>query len=102
MSLSHNDGGDPVFEAEAIPLWLPLSLPPSLPHQLRTMGLLPSLLEKETRLRIAQADDVLAEIRQQHRTVTGLVIFKKLNISGTGQRQNTCMRTLFKSFNNKT
>jgi len=36
-------------------------------------------------LRKAQADDALAELRRHRRTMTGLVIFKKLNVSGTGQ-----------------
>jgi hypothetical protein len=87
---------------ENIPLWLPSSLPASMPSQLRATGILPGLVEKETKLRLAQADDALAEIRRQRRIVTGLVIFKKLNISGLGQKKNTRMRTLFKRFSNKT
>jgi hypothetical protein len=83
-------------------LYLPSSLPSSLPLQLRVTGLSPGLAEKEIRLRIAQADDALAEIRRQRRIVTGLVLFKKLHVSGTGQKKNTRMRTLFKRFSNKT
>jgi hypothetical protein len=97
-----NDDGEAACEAEAIPLWLPSSLPLSLPHQLHTTGMLPVLLEKEKHLLIAQADDALADICQQRRTMTGLMIFKKLNISDAGQKQNTRMHTLFKRFNNKT
>lgn len=88
--------------AENIPLWLPSSLLDSLPLSLRTTGLIPGLYEKEKRLRLAQADDALAEIRRLHRIVTGLVIFKKLNVSGTGQKKNTRIRTLFMRFGNTT
>src|ERR1700689_4090239 len=73
-----------------------------MPAQLRVTGISPGLVEKETKLRLAQADDALAEIRRQRRIVTGLVIFKKLNVSGSGQKKNTRMRTLLKHFSNKT
>jgi hypothetical protein len=92
----------PSERVKNISLWLPSSLPMSMPIQLRSTGLSPGLIEKETRLHLAQADDALAEIRRQHRIVTGLVIFKKLNVSGLGQKKNTRMRTLFKRFSNKT
>lgn len=92
----------PPERVENIPLWLPSSLPATLPAQLRTTGLAPGLLDKETRLRVGQADDALAKIRHQRRIVTGLVIFKKLNVSGAGQKKNTRMRTLFKRFNHRT
>jgi len=55
----------------------------------------------EIRLRIAQADDALAEIRRQRRTLTGLVLFKHLHVSGTGQKKNTRIRTLFRRLGNK-
>ena len=73
-----------------------------MPAQLRVTGISPGLVEKERKLRLAQADDALAEIRRQRRIVTGLVIFKKLNVSGSGQKKNTRMHTLFKRFSNKT
>ena len=55
----------PSERVENMPLWLPSSLPTSMPAQLRVTGLSPGLLEKETRLRLAQGDDALAEIRRQ-------------------------------------
>ena len=93
---------DAIEKVENASLWLPSSLPASLPPQLRTTGISPGLVDKEIRLRAAQADDALAEIRRQRRILTGLVLFKKLTVSGTGQKKNTKMRTLFKRFNNKT
>lgn len=85
----HNDGNvvDTSKKIKDMPLWLPSSLPASLPQQLRTTGISPGLTDKELRLR---------------RTLTGLVLFKKLNVSGMGQKKNTKMRTLFQRFNQKT
>jgi hypothetical protein len=87
---------------ENLPIFLPSSLPPTLHPQLCTTGIAPGLLDKEIKLRIAQADDALAKIRCHRRVVTGLVLFKKLNVSGAGQKKNTQIRSLFKRFNNKT
>jgi hypothetical protein len=92
----------PAERIENAPLYFPSSLPTSLPSQLRDTGLSPGLVAKEIRLRIAQADDALAEIRRCRRTLTGLVLFKKLHVSGTGQKKNTRIRTLFKRLSNKT
>jgi hypothetical protein len=85
---------------ENITLFPPSSLLTTLPLALREIGISPGLLEKEIKLCIAQADDALAELCRQRRIVTGLVLFKKLNISGTGQKKNTRLRTLFQRFGN--
>ncbi|KAG6822177.1 hypothetical protein H0H92_014954, partial [Tricholoma furcatifolium] len=61
----------------------------------------PDLANKEERLRFAQADDSLAEICRHRRIISGLYQFKKLNVSGTGNRPNTRMYGLFKRFNNR-
>lgn len=83
---------------EEFPLWLPSSLVPSL----RVLSPILDIAIKETRLRIAQAEDSLAEIRRYRRIVTGLYQFKRLNVSGTGNKPNTRMRTLFNRFNHRT
>jgi hypothetical protein len=59
------------------------------------------ILNMEHRLQMAQADDALAEIRRHRCIVTGLYQFKKLNVSGTGNRPNTRMWALFTRFNHK-
>jgi hypothetical protein len=92
----------PHERVENKPLYLPSTLPATLPQQLRVTGLSPGLADKEIRLRIAQADDALAEIRRLRRVVTGLVIFKKLHVSGTGNAYNTRMRVLFQRFGHRT
>jgi len=80
---------------------LPLHLPSSLPHTSWQSADMLTIMDKEQHLRIAQADDALAEIRCHHRIVTGLYQFKKLNVSGTGNRPNTRMWALFTRFNHK-
>jgi hypothetical protein len=83
--------------AEEVPLFLPLSLPSNLQT---TPGFLASLAY-EVQLRIAQANDALADIRHNLRTISGLWQFKRVNISGTGNRPNTRMRSLFNRFNHR-
>jgi hypothetical protein len=84
--------------AENLPLFLPSSLPPHI----RALPELKEISNLERRLREPQADDALAEIRRQRRVIQGLWLFKRLNVSGTGNRPNTRMLGLYKRFNNKT
>lgn len=85
----------PVESAES----MPLHLPSSLPRHLQQLPELATVLQKEHRLRIAQADDALAEIRRQRQIISGLWHFKKLNVDGTGNKASTRMRTLYNRFN---
>ena len=78
--------------------FIPLHLPSSLPQHLRQLPELASVLENERRLRVAQADDALAEIRRQRRIISGLWQFKKINVDGTGNRTCTRMRALYNRF----
>ncbi|KAI0047219.1 hypothetical protein FA95DRAFT_1465725, partial [Auriscalpium vulgare] len=89
-----DDGADhsvALEKAEELDLFLPSSLPPT--H--RCLGTTNGLSRIETRLRIAQADDALAEVRMHRRVTQGLADFKKLQVSGTGQAPNTRVRSLF-------
>jgi hypothetical protein len=86
----------PSLTAEDVPLFLPSSLSPNYQN---TLGF-SQTLSHEIRLRIAQADDALADIRHHLRIISGLWQFKKVNISGTGNQPNTRMRSLFNRFNN--
>jgi len=74
-------------QVESLLLWLPSLLPADI---LSTPSLL-DITSKECCLRIAQADDALAEICHQHRIMAGLYQFKKLNVSGTGNKLNMRM-----------
>jgi hypothetical protein len=84
--------------AENTPLFLPSSLPPHI----RNLPELQDICQLERRLREAQADDALAEVRRQRCIIQGLWHFKKVNVSGTGNKPNTRMLTLWNRFNKKT
>ena len=81
---------------------IPLFLPSSLPARICALPELQEICKLERRLREPQADDALAEVRRQRRIIQGLWQFKRLNVSGTGNRPNTRMLTLYTRFNNKT
>ncbi len=85
-----------VAKAENVKLWLPSALPPVLRASLPA-----GLADKERRLRIAQADDALEDLRRLRRIITGIADFSRLNISGTGQRTGGKVRTLFTKFQDK-
>jgi hypothetical protein len=87
----------PSLTAEDVPLFLPSSLSSNYQN---TPGFSQTLTH-EMRLRIAQADDALTDIRHHLRIISGLWQFKKVNISGTGNQPNTRMRSLFNRFNNR-
>ncbi|PPQ96654.1 hypothetical protein CVT26_010318, partial [Gymnopilus dilepis] len=77
-------------KAEEVPLLLPSAVPPSIRSTMTTIA------AKELRLRKAQAEEALEDVRRGRRMVTGLTQFKKLNICGAGNKPNTRMRTLYK------
>jgi len=79
----------------------PLFLPSSLPADVRAASDMERVCCAEKRLRIAQADDALVEIRRQRRIIQGLWQFKRINVSGTGNRPNTRMLTLYNRINHK-
>lgn len=86
--------GDPdVVPPLSLPENTPLYLPSALSVSARAS--VAQVSEKELRLRMAQADEALEDVRRGRRMITGLVQFKKLNISGAGNRPNTRMRTLY-------
>ena len=75
-----------------------LHLPSSLLASLKANADVKHLLEIETRLRVAQADDALEEIRRYRRVVTGVHHFKKANLSGNGNKKNTRARDLMSRY----
>jgi hypothetical protein len=80
----------------------PLFLPSSVPLSLRTTGCIPELAEKERRLRLAQADDALHELRRQLRISATLRDYKRVQVGGTSQKMNTRTRSLLGRFHDKT
>ncbi|KAI9059925.1 hypothetical protein FKP32DRAFT_1613943 [Trametes sanguinea] len=85
--------------------WLPedvsLWLPSSLPHALRQGDLTTRLTNMEQRLHLAQIEDSLADIRRLRRILQGVAQFKRLNVSGTGNKPNTRIRSLYTKFQRK-
>jgi|ERR1700678_2189388 hypothetical protein len=92
------DGNDGYYsKPESIPLYFPSSLPP----EIRQCPELKQIREVEQRLREAQANDALADVRRLRRIIQGLWQFKKVNVSGTGNRANTRMLDSYSRFQTK-
>ncbi|KAI0038918.1 hypothetical protein FA95DRAFT_1504888, partial [Auriscalpium vulgare] len=70
-----------------------LYLPSQLPLELRLTGCVSGLAEKELRLRLAQAEDSLYQVRRALRIRHTHVHFKRVHIAGPGQNANTRART---------
>ncbi|KAA1479653.1 hypothetical protein DENSPDRAFT_789438, partial [Dentipellis sp. KUC8613] len=75
-------------------LWMPSDLSPS--H--RATGILPGLADKELRLREAEAEDALHEIRRLIRIHLGLRHYKKTQVDGPSQKRNTRTREMISTF----
>lgn len=84
--LSHQ----PPTNVEDIQLFLPSSLTTVSPlePEVQKMG------ATERRLRVAQADDALIELRRHLRVRQALFHYKKIHVTGTGQRPNTRARAI--------
>ena len=87
---------------ESLPKDIPLFLPSSLPSHIHALPEVREICQLERRLCEPQADDALAEIQHQRSIIQGLWLFKRMNMSGTGNKPNTLMITLYKCFDNKT
>ena len=79
----------------------PLFFPSSLPLELHQCPELNDICEAEHHLCEAQADDALADVRHLHCVIQGLWLFKKLNVSGTGNWPNTQMLESYSQFESK-
>ena len=99
---SETDADTPPPPPQVFPENLPLYMPSSLPRHIRTLPALHEICQLELRLREPQADDALADVRRQRRVIQGLWQFKKLHVSGTGNRPNTRFINLYKRFDKKT
>lgn len=78
-----------------------LVLPSSLPASVRSLSEMKHICNAERRLRYAQCFDSLAQIHRQQRIIQGLWQFKQINVSGTGNRPNTRMLTMYNKINRK-
>ncbi|KAL1940996.1 hypothetical protein VTO73DRAFT_7632 [Trametes versicolor] len=83
-----------IVNPEDLVLWLPSAIPSSL----RIGDFTQRLSDFERRLRLAQIEDSLSTIRRVRRMLKGISEFKRLHISGTGNRANMRSRTLYSKF----
>jgi len=97
-STSLDENGFPRVEvAENTPLFLPSSFP----SHIQSLSEMERICNMEKRLRLAQAEDALVKICRQRRIVQGLWQFKRLNMTGMGNRPNTKMLTLYNRISDK-
>jgi hypothetical protein len=93
--VSELQSSDDCDSAESIPLYLPSSLPASLRLSLAT-----SLQDREQRLRLAQVQDSLTELRRLLRIMLGLRDYKHTQV-GYRQKANTRARALIARYQEK-
>lgn len=85
------------YVAEKVKLYLPSQLPLSL----WGTGCMAGLHDIESKLRIAQASDALEQLKQHLSVYSGFVHYKITQVSGPGQKANTCARNLLIRFKRK-
>ena len=69
-------GANMAPSSKSFPETIPLFMPSSLPHPIRTLPMLQDICQLERRLHEPQADDALANIHRQRRVIQGLWQFK--------------------------
>ena len=79
-----------------------LLFPSEVPSSTWSAGITSGIIDKERRLRLAQADDALNELRRQLRISATLLDYKKTQVGGTSQKMSTWMRSLMSRFHDKT
>ena len=86
-----DDAGVHYANPESTTLFFPSLLPP----EIRQLPELKEVCDAERCLREPQSYDALADVRRLRRIIQGLWQFKKLNVSGTGNRPNTRMLGMY-------
>lgn len=89
------------LSTSARPELTPLRLPSALTQLVRDATCLFGTADIERRIRLAQADDSLAELRRQLRMTSGLWNYKSKQV-GASQKVSTRARSLIDRFNEKT
>jgi hypothetical protein len=86
---------DLVTQPERTPLYLPSGIPAST-----RLSLAGSLAEKEQRMRLAQADDALHDLKRMLRITMGLWDYKRINV-GPSQVASTRTRSMIEGYRTK-
>jgi len=89
----------PVVDRYANPENIPLRLPSSIPAH-SWPSLTGGLIDKETRMRIAQADDALSELKKMLRITMGLWHYKHTQ-TGPSQQISTRTRSMIDGYRTK-
>ncbi|KAF8335185.1 hypothetical protein F5887DRAFT_892104 [Amanita rubescens] len=92
---------DTAPEYYANPESITVLFPSSLTCELLALPGVRGLAQQECQLRESQANDALADIRRLRRIIQGFWHFKKVNVSGTGNRPNTRMLGSYKQIDYK-
>ncbi|KAI0039987.1 hypothetical protein FA95DRAFT_1503469 [Auriscalpium vulgare] len=79
----------------------PLYLPSAIPGEFWSQGFSIGLIDKYRRLRLAQAEDALHNLRRQLRIRAGLIHYKHVFVDGPGQKSNTRARSQILRFKGK-
>ncbi|KAH7904723.1 hypothetical protein BJ138DRAFT_1138468 [Hygrophoropsis aurantiaca] len=99
VSSNDNDlGSDSDRDIPSKPECTPLRLPSSISSSLWSAEFLEGLVQKERRLRLAQAHDALCELRQNLQMWSTLKHYKQTQIGGISQKANTRARALLTHF----
>ncbi len=80
---------------------LELFLPSDLSEELQNLPALRDFVSREGRMRIAQAEDSLSAMRRRLCVLSEVFKFKDKQLSGQGNRINTCARNLYARFRKK-
>jgi hypothetical protein len=78
-------------------LWLPSELPESE----REGACIRGVVKKEERLRFAQLQDALVELRRARRINRGIYTHFRINVAGTGQRATSRTQTILRNSGNR-
>ncbi|KAI0054817.1 hypothetical protein BV25DRAFT_1816493, partial [Artomyces pyxidatus] len=78
-----------------------LYLPSQLPEELRASGCVSGLVDKELRLRRAQAEDSLHQVRRTIRMRLGMIHYKHVHVDGPGQEAVTRARSVISGISEK-
>jgi hypothetical protein len=87
---------------DVLPEHICLLFPSEVPLSIWSTGITSGIVDKECRLRLAQADDALYELRCQLRISATLLDYKKTQVRGSSQKVSTRMRSLMSRFHDKT
>ncbi|EIM79073.1 uncharacterized protein STEHIDRAFT_69945, partial [Stereum hirsutum FP-91666 SS1] len=92
---------DSLAKPEYDKLWFPSDRPADIAVERWRAGMAGGLMDKERRLREAECEDCLRQIRRYIRVRMGLVSYKKTHVAGRGNGSNTRAQSAISSIQDK-